>query len=369
MSDKFVTTDQVLPNGIRIHQSTLPTKGDDRTVILPFKHGTMIAIFDGHYSSQLAEFAAQHLPQRVADHFDPTALDLDQTIVKIFEDFDQSLILPVTGLFRSGEDWSDTHWEDRSNVHAVVGYSNEDAQFREGRRAVVGTTVLIGIIDTAKKGIWVVSLGDSDAVCGRMQQGEMVPVVMSDRHNCTNEKELKRLLEEHPGEKELVQNNRVLGLLAVTRALGDHQLKVRSRFLADRILSYFYPSPIPPVAFEDWDHRGHLTPPYLSSSPSIQRYDLQPGDMLVFASDGLRDSMDPRVPPADRWDVIMSLANGKDDERLGHERIRPECAVNTAELLIKNVLFGTDVVKMNKELADLTRDDISVVIVDLGSLP
>ncbi|KAJ7865465.1 phosphatase 2C-like domain-containing protein [Mycena olivaceomarginata] len=354
---------------MKVYQSALPTKGEDRTVILTFERGTMIAIFDGHYSSELAEFAAQHLPHLVADRFDPTALDLDQAIVKIFQAFDQSLVSRVTELFPPDEDWSGSRWEDPSNVHDVVGYSKDDPQFREGRLAVVGTTVLIGIIDKEKKAIWVVSLGDSDAaVCGRMQSGKMIPVIMSDRHNCENEKEVKRLLEEHPGEEKIVQNGRVLGLLAVTRALGDHQLKVRSRFLADRILSYFYPSPIPPVAFQDWNRHGHLTPPYLSSSPSIQRYDLLPGDILVFASDGLRDSMD-RVPPADRWDIIMALANGEDDERLGHQRIRPECAGNTAELLIKNVLFGNDVVKMAKELADPARDDISVVVVDLGGLP
>ncbi|KAJ7509253.1 hypothetical protein B0H11DRAFT_2216951 [Mycena galericulata] len=69
------------------------------------------------------------------------------------------------------------------------------------------------------------------------------------------------------GKEKIVQNDRVLGLLAVTRALSDRQLKVQSRFLADRILSYFYPSPILPVAFQDWDRHGHLTPPYLLSSP------------------------------------------------------------------------------------------------------
>ncbi|KAJ6524262.1 phosphatase 2C-like domain-containing protein [Mycena vulgaris] len=363
----FVTTDQVLPDGIKVYQSILPTKDEDRTVILAFEHGTMIAIFDGHYSSELAEFASQRLPQLVADRFDPTASDLDQVIAKIFQDFDQSLIAHVTGLFSPEEDWADMYWADPSNVHEVVGYGQQDPQFRKGRLAVVGTTVLIGIIGKEKNQIWVVSLGDSDAVCGRAQNGKLIPVIMSDQHNCQNAKEVERLLEEHLGEERIIQNGRVLGLLAVTRALGDHQLKVRSLLLADRILSYLYPSPIPPVAFEDWKSNGHLTPPYLSSSPSIQRYDLLPGDMLVFASDGLRDSMD-RVPPADRWDIIMSIASGQDDERLGHERFRPECAANIAELLIKNVLFGNDAAKMAKELADRDRDDISVVIVDLGLL-
>ncbi|KAJ6622037.1 phosphatase 2C-like domain-containing protein [Mycena sp. CBHHK59/15] len=361
----FVTTDQVLHDGIKVYQSALPTKDEDRTVVLAFEHGTMIAIFDGHYSGELAEFASKRLPQLVAERFDPTAADVGQVITQILEDFDRSLVLKVTELFTPGEDWSDMHWADPGNVHDVVGYGNQHPQFREGRLAVVGTTVLIGIIDKEKKHIWVVSLGDSDAVCGRMQDGKLTPVIMSDRHNCRDANEVERLHAEHPGEENIVQGDRVLGLLAVTRALGDHQLKVRSRLLADRILSYLYPSPIPPVAFEDWDRNGHLTPPYLSSSPTVRRHDLLPSDMLIFASDGLRDSMD-RIPAADRWDIIISLANGEDHERLGHARIRPGYGDNAAELLIKNVLFGHDANKMAKELADPARDDISVVVVDLG---
>ncbi|KAJ6584286.1 phosphatase 2C-like domain-containing protein [Mycena sp. CBHHK59/15] len=328
--------------------------------------GSFLLRLPGHHSSELADFASKRLPQLITERFDPTAADVDQLITQIFEDFDRSLILKVTQLFDPGEDWSGMHWEDARNVHGVVGYGNHHPQFREARLAVVGTTVLIGIIDKEKKHIWVVSLGDSDAaVCGRMQDGKLTPVIMSDRHNCSNTKEVERLLAEHPNEENIIQRNRLLGLLAVTRALGDHQLKVQSRPLASRIMLYLYPSPIPTVAFEDWDRNGHLTPPYLSSSPAIRRHDLLPGDMLIFASDGLRDSLD-RIPAADRWDIIISLANGEDHEQLGHACIRPEDGDNAAELLIKNVLFGHDANKMAKELADPARDDISVVVVDLG---
>ncbi|KAJ7898389.1 phosphatase 2C-like domain-containing protein [Mycena leptocephala] len=348
----FVTTERALNYGVTVYQSALPTKDEDRTVVLEFEHGTMIAIFDGHYSSELAEFASTRIPRLVAEQFDPTARDADisQAISQIFQDFDSSLIEKVTKLFAPGEDWSDIHWTDRGNVH-------------EGRLAVIGTTALIGIINKQKRNIWVVSLGDSDAVCGRMQDGKLTPIIMSDQHNCQNVREVERLTEEHSGEEQLVQGNRVLGLLAVTRALGDHQLKARSRLLATRVLPYFYPSSIPLIFFEHWVRDGHQTAPYLSASPSVRRYDLLPGDMLIFASDGLRDSMN-RIPAADRWDIIMALANGEHPEQLGHACIGS--ADNAAELVIKNALFGQDTDKMAKELADPDRDDISVVVVDLG---
>lgn len=43
----FVTSDRVLNDGTKVSQSALPNKDEDRTVILEFEHGTMIAIFDG----------------------------------------------------------------------------------------------------------------------------------------------------------------------------------------------------------------------------------------------------------------------------------------------------------------------------------
>ncbi|KAJ7173733.1 phosphatase 2C-like domain-containing protein [Mycena filopes] len=276
-------------------------------------------------------------------------------IKQIFEDFDRSLLLKVTELFPPGEDWSDEHWADPDNVHEVIGYGREDQQFRDGRPAVVGTTVLIGIVDKGKKNVWIASLGDSDAVCERMQNGTMTPIFLSDRHNGSNPAEVERLLAEHPGEVDVVPHGAVVGVLRVTRALGDHQLKVQSRLLAKRILGYFYPSIVPPAQFEVWDRNRNLTPPYLSSTPIVARYDLLPGDMLVFASDGLRDALWP-LPAGARWDVIIALLDNKDHDKLTHP----------PEVLIKNVLFGTDATKMANQLVNAALDDISVVVVDLG---
>ncbi|KAJ7755194.1 phosphatase 2C-like domain-containing protein [Mycena metata] len=319
---RFETTHRALQNGIKVYESALQGKAEDRTVVLEFEHGTMIAIFDGHCGREAAEFASKNLPQLVAAQFNPAAIDVDQVRVmtQIFEDFDRSLL---------------------------------SKQFRDGRPAV------------EKKNIWVISLGDCDAVCGRMQNGKMTPILLSDRHNGSNPKEVERLLSQHPGEVDVIPYGAVVGVLRVTRALGDHQLKVQSRALAERILAHFSPSIVASSTFGIWDRNRNLTPPYISSTPVVARYDLLPGDILVFASDGLPDALWP-IPDEETWEVIMALVGGKDDERLDHRRIQPSLEDNPAELLVKNVLFGADTTKMANQLVNPALDDISVVIVDLG---
>ena len=148
--------------------------------------------------------------------------------------------------------------------------------------------------------------------------------------------------------------------------------------LATRVLSYAYPSYLGTNNIEDWQRRGHLHPPYISSTPSIRRRTLLPSDLLVFASDGLRLALEA-VPAEDaRTQSMIALAGPELSNaapvlmrlgtHLGHDFIDPSGdGPNIADRLIKNALFGADAGKMAAELAltsgDMTRyrDDISVV--------
>ncbi|KAF7294373.1 PPM-type phosphatase domain-containing protein [Mycena chlorophos] len=356
-----------------IHTDCLPTKDEDRTVILPFQYGVLVAIFDGHHSSELSDYASQILPRRVADAFDPelSAEDLEQSIATIFEDFDRALLERFIEYFGKDVDWEDPKWDDLHEVLGIIGYDNSEESFRVCRRAVVGTTVLMGIIDKANSSVWIVSLGDSCAVIGRMHGDKLVPHKIHESHNCDNEEEVERIVREHPGETGLVTNHWggpcLVHALSVTRALGDHQLKVELP-LASGVMMWVYPSPIIPVMFDEWKKNGNLSPPYLSSTPTVRRFDLLPGDTIVFASDGLADSMYGRVDAEHRWDVIMALLSGRDHDKLGHKIFKPEQEMNKAELLIRNVLFGVDEAKMVEEMLDRQRDDISVVVVEVDLL-
>ncbi|KAL1717039.1 phosphatase 2C-like domain-containing protein [Schizophyllum commune] len=376
---------------LEIHHSSLrgvKAASEDRISICECEFGVLIAIFDGHYTDELSSYSAEVLPQQLCDRISRNissgdAADLstvvEEALVKGIEDFDASLLDDVLKHFPQGADtdWDDPLWDDPAEVFEIIGYSRDDPVFVAARRTIVGATVLVGFIDKQKRNLWVASLGDSEAVLGRVVDGHLRCEVLNDLHNVDNPDEVARLQAEHPNEPPVVYGTRTLGRLAITRALGDFQMKVGLR-LATRVLSYAYPSYLGTNNIEDWQRRGHLHPPYISSTPSIRRHDLLPGDLLVFASDGLRLALEA-VPTEDaRTQSMIALAGPELSNaapvlmrlgtHLGHDFIDPSGDdPNIADRLIKNALFGADAGKMAAELAltsgDTTRyrDDISVV--------
>ncbi|KAJ6584859.1 phosphatase 2C-like domain-containing protein [Mycena capillaripes] len=345
-----------------IHRAELPRKGEDRTVILQFERGTIIAIFDGHCGSQLSRFAAETLPALLCERLCDD-VDVETVMKDTIEEFDRSLLLPVLSMFEEGEDWSDPKWLDKNEVYPRIGYPSRDERYDAGIRATVGSTALIAFLDRQRKHLWVASLGDCDAVCGRRKDGEWTSFLLSERHNCGNPDEVKRLRREHPNEDHVIQDDSVLGTLCVTRALGDHQLKAPF-FMATRILPHFSlngPPRLEPEEIMAWDI---WTPPYMLSTPVVRHHEVLPGDVFLFASDGLRDKI--YFPDEQKFNIVLSLAEGEHNVALGHECIPAREGNNVAQRVIENVLFGTDARKKARELDSRTyRDDISLVVVAL----
>jgi protein phosphatase 2C len=116
--------------------------------------------------------------------------------------------------------------------------------------ALVGTTAVVALI--GGRMIYVANCGDSRAVLSR--SGTAVP--LTDDHKAAREDETARV--EAAGGQILFWNGvRVMGLLAVSRAIGDHSLR-----------------------------------PYVIAEPEVTIINRQPGDeLLVMASDGLWDVM------------------------------------------------------------------------------
>ncbi|KAJ7692052.1 phosphatase 2C-like domain-containing protein [Mycena rosella] len=343
----------------RIHRAELQSKNEDRTVVHHFERGTIIAIFDGHCGSDLAIFAADTLPPVIAERL-CNCVDVEAVLKETLEEFDQFLLSSVLELFDEDEDWSDDKWLDLAeHVYPIIGYNYEYESFRLGRRAALGCTALIVFLDQSRTNLWVASLGDSDAVCvHRSEDGKFPPLFLSERHNCSNPAELARMRDEHPDEDHAIMNDAaVLGCLRVTRSLGDHQLKV-PLFMASRIMPYFYPSLLAPSDFKELTS---YTPPYMSSTPAIRHHAVAPGDLFLLASDGLRDML--TVADDEKFPILIALAKGEPDARLGHECVAAQDGDNISMRIIENVLFGTDLEKKAQQLNHTAdRDDISLVV-------
>ncbi|KAH7881550.1 protein serine threonine phosphatase 2C [Lentinula edodes] len=153
-------------------------------------------------------------------------------------------------------------------------------------RAMRGTTVLVVLINS-DGGLWTASLGDCQAVLGQKESSFWTTTILSTNHNASEPSEVARLKLDHPGEEEsAVAKNRVLGLIAVTRAIGDHQFKLPSIY-TKRVFSLTIPGMNRP------DHtqiivKRNLTPPYVSGIPEVK---------YVKLHDGARGLSHPQVFP------------------------------------------------------------------------
>jgi pyruvate dehydrogenase phosphatase len=163
-----------------IHRAELRSKGEDRTAVLHFERGIIIAIFDGkasaqshvlsqglsgHCGSQLSDFAAQKLPALLSERLRADNVEVEAVMKDTIEEFDRSLLLPLLALFDEGEDWSDPKWlNTETEVYPRIGYPDkDDERYAAGTRATVGSTALIAFLDKQRKHLWVASLGDCDA--------------------------------------------------------------------------------------------------------------------------------------------------------------------------------------------------------------
>ncbi|KAJ3557906.1 hypothetical protein NP233_g11624 [Leucocoprinus birnbaumii] len=254
------------------------------------------AIFDGHAGHATVDHVVQTLPDQIRtrlqdtpsrdpDHISNLLIDsviaFDDAIAK---DFLRLVPDPET-IQRMSDDELDTL------VKEIESSPEKNAAVR---RCMHGSTALISLLDPSRRNLWVVSLGDCQAALGRRDNsGKWSASLLSAFHNGRHWPEVERILNEHPEEDECVHHGRVLGAIAVTRALGDFEFKLPAVF-TDRILSRTNPgfkfsaTTLPEVLART------LTPPYLSNRPEVQYVSLADRDQfkdicLVMCSDGLLD--------------------------------------------------------------------------------
>jgi pyruvate dehydrogenase phosphatase len=177
--------------------------------------------------------------------------------------------------------------------------------------AYAGSCALLSLYDSTTSTLHVACTGDSRAVLGQQgPDGKWKAIPLSVDQTGYNEEEIARLSAEHPGEKEMVKNGRVLGL-AVSRAFGDTRWKWSLEFQREMKNRFGAPSPLTPK----YDVQ---TPPYLTAEPVVTSTKIDPSkpSFLIMASDGIWDMLSNKqaVDLVTKW--IESSAGQKTKTKL-----------------------------------------------------
>lgn len=131
--------------------------------------------------------------------------------------------------------------------------------------------------------LYISNTGDCRAVLGtKTLSGEWIDEPLSWDHNADNIADVKRLKNQHPNEKFVIYQDRLLGQLQPLRAFGDVPYKW-SQELHRNVLDIIYDYPAVPKSI-------YLTPPYLTAEPEVQHTKLNKNSkFLILATDGLWD--------------------------------------------------------------------------------
>ena len=192
-------------------------------------HFTIACIFDGHNGSKCAQYVCQNLPPRLLSH--EKILEKPSDLEIAFRETFQSI--------------------DEEACSVLKNNSNNS-----------GSTALVAIYDGRKHILTVASVGDS--ICIISRAGHAIRI--NKTHRLDNKEEKCRVI----AQGGTIVNNRVNGVLAVSRAFGDISFKY------DRGDSAYGTGPViaqPDVAYE-------IVTPMT--------------EFAIIASDGLFDVLDPQ---------------------------------------------------------------------------
>ncbi|KAJ7450745.1 protein serine/threonine phosphatase 2C [Mycena latifolia] len=326
---------------------------------LPNGRWKVLAIFDGHGAgTEAVDFVAVTLPSVIKAALssltdeDISNAQLAALLIKCIYDVDMRIESDFVALFP--RDINELSQEDIRR--AIQDQHSEDSRI-EVLRARTGTTAIVALVDP-KKTIHVASLGDCDAVLGTKGEAGWQTKILSARHNCANDSEVGRIRAEHPGEAECVnaETLRTLGLIAVTRAMGDMLFKLPAVY-TERVA----PLSLPPM-HPNYDLQGlaarNITPPYLSNIAQVKHLALPPSDaqgspqLLVMASDGLVNilarSQNTLSEAAPRW--CAAAASRDQTKNMAVDVLWDACQRDDGESLYRSMVEG----RCGRRIDDIT---------------
>lgn len=263
---------------------------------------TLSAVFDGHLGSHTVEHVAHHMPIIVREHLElitqkhgdrvvPPPLIADMFAMAI-RAFDDAIANDVLELFPGGLS-SLSRLSDLQIQEVLDDQLSGGQNYTKARLCLYGTTALVALVDPDHRNLWLANLGDCQALMvSETDQKAWNTEVLTRFHNGENPLEVQRVINEHPGEPECILDGRVLGAIAPFRCLGDTPFKQPPEFTR-RILYNLYPGQHDTSPWEEFLMRNH-TPPYISSTPEVTHYPLDPSPRaprkyLILCSDGFTD--------------------------------------------------------------------------------
>ncbi|KAI0787834.1 protein serine/threonine phosphatase 2C [Fomes fomentarius] len=195
-----------------------------------------------------------------------------------------------------------------------------------------GTTLAAALVNVTHRFVWGIGVGDSTVAVSTVEpNGTRHAQRLCTPHSLDDPEEVARAISGHPpDETGVVANGRIVGWLALPRAIGDFSLKLPSTYLSH--------------LFKYLPHTGSLplegiperikTPPYVIATPSVQFTDLEPlkdsKPIIALYSDGVDLLVDGYVvfrrgtsSEADSTDIVAKLLQDQVDpsveEVLGHK--------------------------------------------------
>ncbi|KAG2356311.1 phosphatase 2C-like domain-containing protein [Suillus spraguei] len=272
---------------------------------------TLSAVFDGHLGSHTVEHVAHHMPIIVREHLElitrkhgdrvvppPLIADMFSMAIRAFDD---AIANDVLELFPDGLS-SLSRLSDLQIQEVLDDQLSGGQNYTKARLCLYGTTALVALVDPDHQNLWLANLGDCQGLMvSETDQKSWNVEVLTQFHNGENPLEVQRVMNEHPG-------------------LGDTPFKQPPEFTR-RILYNLYPGQHDTSPWEEFLMRNH-TPPYVSSTPEVTHYPLDPSPRaprkyLILCSDGFTDICGTNQRAiVDQWARAAARSNSRElDEK------------------------------------------------------
>jgi len=253
------------------------------------------------------------------------------------------------------------------------------------RARFAGTCAIACYVDCATGQVTCGNLGDSRAVMGVYESGELRTVALSVDHSAHNRTEQERIRQLHPYDPEVVVDVagydsddeepddpdwRVKKICAFTRSLGDLHLKDKG---SAALYNSYVPAerrllPRPGVPILEYDM---VTPPYITNVPEIKDATIEEG-FIIIACDGVWDEMSSEEAVRVCGELLASGAGSNVaelfiDETLKKAVMRISKTIEEEQNLTLDELKSRPQGKADWTCRSWLHDDITVVILDFHS--